>query len=62
MFIHFFMLRHKKSRRFLSLVVESSMSSSLEAKIIDLHLRHSTQEEIVVVLKTGKLRIFRRVR
>jgi hypothetical protein len=30
------------------------MSSSLEAKITELHLLHYTQDEIVAALKTGK--------
>jgi hypothetical protein len=38
------------------------MLISLEAKIIELHLRHYKQDEVVAVLKTGKPRISRCIR
>jgi transposase len=38
------------------------MDDSLEAKVIELHLRHQTQDEIASVLRTSKSRVSRSVR
>jgi hypothetical protein len=38
------------------------MAVSTEAKIIELHLRHCTQDEIVMILKTGHTRVSRTIR
>jgi hypothetical protein len=55
----FSQLRHKSSHRFLNAVVASSMSSSLEAKTIELHLRNDAQDEIVAVFAAGRSRVSR---
>jgi transcriptional regulator len=38
------------------------MTVSTEAKIIELYLRHCTQDEIAMILKTGHTRVSRAIR
>jgi hypothetical protein len=62
MFIHLFLSFVAKPVAVFYPVVKSSMSDSLEAKIIELHLRHYTHDEIIAVLETGKPRLSRCIR